>query len=109
MVVQTAFRHVRASRALEAVIRVKAEQLEPLGTILKCHVVVDRPHRHHRRGNAIQARIELSRPGEDIIVNVDGHPTAGTAIDEAFNIARRRLEDVRSGLRAATRHVPVTL
>lgn len=108
MTVQTVFRHVNASDALESAIRARAEQLEPLDHILGCRVVVDRPHRQHRQGNAIQVRVELSRRGEDIVASVEGQAGVETAIDNAFDIARRRLEDLTDSHRTRTRHHTLT-
>lgn len=94
MTVQTVFRHVHPSIELEEAIRARAAQLDSLGTVLACRVLIDIPHLHHRRGNAVEVRIELSRRGEDVIVTIEGQRGAAAAIDEAFDVARRRLEDL---------------
>jgi cold shock CspA family protein/ribosome-associated translation inhibitor RaiA len=66
--------------------------------VMSCRVVVDMPHRHHRRGNLYQVRIDIMVPGEEIAVNREtGEHTAykdiEVAIRDAFNSAVRMLED----------------
>lgn len=47
--VQVTFKGMDPSPALEARIREKAAQLERFeGDILRCHVTLEAPHRHHR-------------------------------------------------------------
>ena len=112
--VQISFRHMTVSPAIEEEIRSRAGWLESFYPgIVGCRVLLEVPHRHRRRGRPLHVRIELSLPGEDVIVNheppleamsprvlhksdeLDGrHKDAHVAIHEAFDVARRRLEDV---------------
>ena len=112
--VQITFRNMMVSPALEEEIRSRAAWLESFYPgIVGCRVLLEVPHRHRRRGRPVHVRIELSLPGEDVIVNheptldamsrpalhksdeLDGrHKDAHVVIHEAFDIARRRLEDV---------------
>jgi ribosome-associated translation inhibitor RaiA len=112
--VQITFRNMRGSSALEEEIRSRASWLESFyPRIVGCRVVLEVPNRHRRHGRPLHVRIELSLPGEDVIVNheptpdtaarsayrkrdeVDGrHKDVHVAIHEAFDVARRRLEDV---------------
>jgi hypothetical protein len=112
--VQITFRDMGSSRALEEEIRSRASWLESFyPRIVGCRVVLGVPNRHRRHGRPLHVRIELSLPGEDVIVNheptldtaarsasrkryeLDGrHKDASVAICEAFDVARRRLEDV---------------
>jgi hypothetical protein len=102
------------SPALEQEIRSRAAWLETFHPgIVGCRVLLEIPHRHRKRGRPLHVRIELSLPGEDVIVNheptlhaaarpgprkseeLDGrHKDALVALHEAFDVARRRLEDV---------------
>lgn len=66
--------------------------------ITSCRVIVALPHRHHRHGNLYDVRIDLAVPGGQIVV--DREPPAHhrseelqMAIREAFDRARRRVED----------------
>ena len=112
--IQITFRNMGVSPALDQEIRSRATWLETFyPEIIGCRVVLSVAHRHRRRGRPLHVRIELSLPGEDVIVNhepslnltarpaphkgeeVDGrHKDAHVAIHEAFDVARRRLEDV---------------
>jgi len=108
------FRNMGVSPALEQEIRSRAAWLETFYPgIVGCRVLLEIPHRHRTRGRPLHVRIELSLPGEDVIVNheptlhatarpgprkseeLDGrHKDAVVALHEAFDIARRRVEDV---------------
>jgi ribosome-associated translation inhibitor RaiA len=109
---QITFRNLGASPALEQEIRERAAWLETFyAGLVGCHVTVEIPHRHRKHGRPLHVRIELSVPGEDVIVShaptrhalgrslhkseeLDGaHKDALVTIHEAFDIARRRLED----------------
>lgn len=112
--VQISFRNMGGSPALEEEVRSRAAWLESFYPgIIGCRVVLDIPHRRRRRGRSLHVRIELSLPGEDVIVSHEpsqdaaarlgsrkGHELnvppkdAYVAIHEAFDVARRRLEDM---------------
>lgn len=117
--IQVTFRGLDVSEALEADIRGRVAWLEQFyPRIVRCRVLVELPHRHRQDGRHFHIRIELTVPGaEPIIVShepslhawlkdVEGqahrkgteiesvHRHAGVAVREAFDAARRRLEDV---------------
>jgi ribosome-associated translation inhibitor RaiA len=92
------FRDVPFSSAVETTLREKAAWLEQFGAIIACHVVVDAPHRHHHQGVLYHVRIDLTVPGTVLIVNRDpqehhAHEDVYVAIRDAFDAARRQLED----------------
>ena len=102
-----------ASPALEEEICARAAWLESFHPgIVGCRVVLEVPHRHRQSGRPLHVRIELSLPGEDVVVNheptlhetlrpghhksheLNGrHKDAHVAIHDAFDVARRLLED----------------
>jgi cold shock CspA family protein len=96
---QIAFHHLPHSAEIEAKIRAEAERLDAIyDQIISCRVVVDVPHRHHKEGNFYQVRIDLKVPGEEIAVKREpgehtDHRDLGIAIRDAFDEARRKLED----------------
>lgn len=111
--VQITFRNMAVSAVLEEEIRSRVAWLDTFHPgIISCRVVVDVPHKHRRRGRPLHVRIELSLPGEDVIVDhkpelrpadgdtprksdePDRNHTGYVALHEAFDIARRRLEDI---------------
>ena len=125
------FRGIDPSAALEAEIRTRIGKLETYyRSIIGCHVLVELAQRHHEAGNRYHVRIDLTVPGEVIVVAHDAslHATdqdirlakatkqdetdperkhAFVAVREAFDIARRRLQDYarrqRGTVKAAAR------
>jgi cold shock CspA family protein/ribosome-associated translation inhibitor RaiA len=97
--VQIAFHHLECSEAPERLIEEKAAWLERFcDRITSCRVVVEAPHRRHRRGNGYQVRIDLAVPGAEIVVRRDpplclADRDLRAAIGQAFDAARRRLEE----------------
>lgn len=114
---QITYRHLPPSPALDALLRERAAALDTYyGAIMRCHVLVEHQRRHHRDGNRYRVRIDLTVPGEEIVVThepslypalrdvgVDHvqkatetesvHTHVEVAIHEAFDIARRQLQD----------------
>jgi ribosome-associated translation inhibitor RaiA len=100
--VQVAFRNMAASPELEHEVRARAVWLETFyAGLVGCRVLIEIPHRHQTTGRSLHVRVELSLPGEDIVVQHDRiHSDAVVAIHEAFDLARRRLEDYARRQRA---------
>ncbi len=62
--------------------------------IQRCQVWVEAPHGHHRRGRLCDVRIRITVPNEEIVVeNQPRDEDVHVAIRNAFDAARRRLED----------------
>jgi cold shock CspA family protein/ribosome-associated translation inhibitor RaiA len=111
------FRGMDRSEALETEIRARIDKLETYyRSIMGCRVLVELAQRHHASGNRYHVRIDLTVPGEEIVVthHASLHATAQdidiekatkadepdperkharVAVREAFDIARRRLQD----------------
>ena len=96
---QITFRHMDPSPALEARIRQRADELERFfDRVTACRVVVERMNRRHQQGNLFEIRIDLTVPGREIAVGSDrganhAHEDAHVAVRDAFDAARRALED----------------
>ena len=91
--VQITSRDFLLTEAMRAVIQQHVEDLEHyFERLTGCHVVVEAPVHHHRRGGPFNVRIDLRTPGAELSVNKDADDLA-IAIREAFDSARRRLED----------------
>jgi cold shock CspA family protein/ribosome-associated translation inhibitor RaiA len=96
---QIAIRNVPHAEMIEELIRRKAEKLEHFCEhIMGCRVVVEVPHRHHEHGNIYQVRIDITVPGEEIVVNREpaenvSHRDYHVAVRDAFDAADRLLED----------------
>ena len=129
--VQITFRNMRASASLEDEVRARVAWLERFyPDLVGCRVLLELPHRHHEHGQPVRVRIELSLPGEDVVVSHEptlhgrskdvqeeahhkdtdidpAHKLALVAIHDAFDAARRRLEDCARRQRGAVKTHPV--
>ncbi len=96
---QVSFRNMDRSEAVEARVREKATKLEQyFDHITSCRVVVEAPERRHHQGNLFRIRIELGLPGKELVVSrhpkdKHAHEDVYVAIRDAFDAARRQLED----------------
>jgi cold shock CspA family protein len=120
---QVTFRNMPPSEAIEAAVREKADKLDSFyDRIMGCRVLVEAPHRHHRKGKLYHVRIDLTLPGGEIVVKHEPKrvkpttPPAGdgedvtllethepgkyaahrdvyVAVRDAFDVARRKLQD----------------
>jgi ribosomal subunit interface protein len=96
---QITFRNMEHSDFIESKIREKAAKLEKFAEhITSCRVIIEAPHQHHNKGNLFGVKIDITLPGKEIIA--DRHPDqhhahedAYVAIRDAFDAARRQLED----------------
>jgi ribosome-associated translation inhibitor RaiA len=81
--------------AVEAEIREKAMGLESYYERLSgCEVTVHAPAiRHHRKGGPFQVDIRLTVPGRELTVDHQRAEELQQAIRDAFDAARRQLED----------------
>jgi cold shock CspA family protein/ribosome-associated translation inhibitor RaiA len=96
---QIAFHNMPRSEPIEATVREKLAKLESFcDQVMGCRVVVEVPHRHHHYGNMYQVRIDLTVPGEEIVVNREAsehtaYRDLNVALRDSFDAARRQLED----------------
>jgi ribosomal subunit interface protein len=91
---QITIRDVEHSVALEAHIRDKANKLDKFyDRIMSCRVVVDMPHKHHHQGRQFNVRIDIGVPGDEIVIDRDHHEDVYVALRDAFDAAKRMLED----------------
>ncbi|HEX9769638.1 MAG TPA: HPF/RaiA family ribosome-associated protein [Kiloniellales bacterium] len=96
---ELSFRNMDASDTVEAKVRERVDKLEKyFGRINSCRVMVEAPHRSHRKGKVYHVRIEIGVPGRTLIVDRDpgqhhAHEDVYVALRDAFDAARRKLED----------------
>lgn len=99
------FRDMAPSPAIEAAIRDKAAKLEQFhDRITSLRVVIETPHRQHRKGKLFHVRIDLRVPGKELVVSrePDAHHAfedVYVAIRAAFDAAKRQLEDCSREMR----------
>jgi len=128
MPTQVTFRGLPHSAALESDIREHVAWLEQFySNIVRCRVLVELPHRHRRDGRHFHVRVELTVPGgPPIVISQEAslhaqlkdveeqthrketeiesvHRYAGVAVRQAFDAARRRLEDFAREERGAVK------
>lgn len=91
---QITFHDVTHSDALESHIREKARKLEQFySSLIGCKVVVDQPGLHQNKGKPFNIRIDLTVPGGEIVVDRQKNEDVYVALRDAFDAARRKLED----------------
>lgn len=125
---QVTFCGLAHSDALEADIQERVAWLEQFyAGVVRCRVLLDLPHRHRHDGRHFHVRIEVTVPGGSPIVvshepslhghvkDIEGeahrketeiesvHRYARVAIHQAFDTARRRLEDFARERRGAVK------
>jgi cold shock CspA family protein/ribosome-associated translation inhibitor RaiA len=91
---QITSRDFQLTAAMEGQIRQRADDLQLyFPRLTGCHVVVEAPLHHHRKGGPFNVRIDLRVPGADIVVNHQAADDLSIAIRDSFDAARRRIED----------------
>ena len=96
---QITWRNLEASDAVESAVREKAQKLERFAEhITSCKVIIEAPHKHHHQGNIYHVKIDITLPGAEILENKHSdkhhaHEDVYVAIRDAFDAARRQLED----------------
>ena len=91
---QITTRDIPHSEALESHIREKAEKLEKFYPhITSCRIVVELPHKHHHQGRMFDVHIDMTVPGSEIVVNRAANEDVYVAVRDAFDAAKRQLED----------------
>jgi ribosome-associated translation inhibitor RaiA len=114
---QVTFRNMKHSAEVEDWIREEVEKLETFyNRIIGCRVAIEVPHRHHKKGKPLHVRIDLTLPGNEIVVKrepvvIHRAPVNGEAavashvpaksphgdlqlvIHDAFKAAGRRVQD----------------
>lgn len=91
---QVVFRDMPLSSAVETHIREKVEKLESFySRIVGCKVTVEFAGKHQNQGKLFNVRVDISVPGAELVVNRDMHEDMYVALRDAFDAARRRLED----------------
>jgi len=114
---QVTFRNMEPSPEIEEWIRAEADKLDTLYTqLMGCRVMIELPHRHHKKGIPFHIRVDLTVPQGEIVVKHEPslssrarqlrenqirkqgevnipHKDLQRAITDAFKVAGRRLQD----------------
>lgn len=95
---QITFRNLPPSQAVEGDVKKKIADLEKyFDRITSCRVVIERPHKHHHKGNLYHVRIDLRLPGHELVVTTEAeknhaHEDVYVAIRDAFEAMKRKLK-----------------
>jgi len=93
------------SPAMDARIRDLSRKLEEFHPrITSCHVVVDELDRHKHKGNMFDVRVDVHVPGAEIVASHQQHEDAYAAINAAFDVVIRQIEDCVRKKRGLQRH-----
>lgn len=112
---QFTLRDMPSSPAVEAAVREKAEKLELFfDRITSCRVLIEAAHRHRHKGNLYHVRIDITVPGNEIVVKRDPaehaeHEDIYVAIRDAFDAARRQLQTFSARRRGEVKPHPVPI
>ena len=104
---QITYRGMSSSPSVDALIIERTNKLERFSDrIVRCHVIVDVPHRHHRQGRHFSVHVDVTTPLGSIVVTRDPSSDAeprdlAVAVREAFDAAARQLEEETRRQRAS--------
>ncbi|SFF09409.1 ribosome hibernation-promoting factor, HPF/YfiA family [Nitrosomonas sp. Nm166] len=109
LILQITTRDVPHSEALESHIREKAEKLGKFYPhIMSCRITVELPHKHKHQGRLFDVHIDITVPGSELVVNRVANEDVYVAVRDAFDAAKRQLEDYARRQRGDTKvHAPV--
>lgn len=97
---QISLHGIEHSNALYTAIQEKAAKLDRYyDRIMSCRVVLELDARHRHQGRQFTVRIDLKVPGGEIAVTHEHGEDMQIALRNAFDAARRRLEDYARGQR----------
>ncbi|HUJ26443.1 MAG TPA: HPF/RaiA family ribosome-associated protein [Myxococcales bacterium] len=104
---QISLHGIKSSDVLYNAIREKAEKLDRYyDHIMSCRVVLELAGRHQRQGKQFVVRIDLKVPGGELVVTHEHDEDIQIALRDAFDAARRRLEDYARGQRGDVKQHP---
>ena len=102
---QISFHGLEHSDALDSAIREKTAKLDRYYPhIMSCRVVVQLSARHRQQGKQFSVHIDLKVPGGEVVINKEHDEDAQVALRDAFDAARRRLEDYGREQRGDVKH-----
>ena len=102
---QITARNIDLTDAIKAEITEKAEKLDTFyDRIMRCRVVVECPKRHQNDGKLYNLSILMKVPGAELAVKRELNKDLYVAIRDAFDAARRKLEDFSGEHRGSVKH-----
>jgi len=93
---QITYRHMPHSPAMDERIKAHIAKLGDLHPrITTCHVIVDEVDRHKEQGRLFEIHIDVKAPHAEIVATRQRHEDPYVALDDAFSVALRQLQDTR--------------
>ncbi len=99
---EIAFHNMERSEFVEARVRERVAKLEKMfPRLVSCRVVLEAPHKHHRHGHGHRVRLDVTVPGQELVVTKEpetGHDTQAEndvymVLRDAFDAMERRLKE----------------
>jgi len=102
---QVTARDIELTDAIKTEIAERAEKLDKFyDRIMRCKVMVECPKRHQNDGKLYNLRIVIKVPGAELTVKRELNKDLYVAIRDAFDAARRKLEDFAREQRGIVKH-----
>jgi ribosomal subunit interface protein len=107
---EISFRDVEPSDRIRARLEEEIAKLERYcDAIIRCRVVVEVPHKRHESGNLYHVRIDVTVPGQELVVSRDPpkkqkREELETAVVDAFGAMRRQVEEYSRKRRREVKH-----
>lgn len=107
---QITFHGLEPSDALRELIEERMTMLERQHPrVTTCRVTVERPHHRHVKGDHWQVKVLVAVPGDEIVITREReigerHTDPSAAVRDAFDAARRRLQDHARKVSGRTKH-----
>jgi ribosomal subunit interface protein len=91
---QITMQGMERSDALDADIRERVAKLERFHPkMMSCRVAIEQTRRHHQQGRHFTVRVEARVPGKEVVATRDHDEDIQVALRDAFDSARRQLEE----------------
>ena len=104
------FRNLPRSEFIEKAVIAHINSLQDVSLdIIRCRVVVERPHHRHHQGDLYHIQVELTLPRKELVVKRGpalhhAHEDVYVAIRDAFDAMRRQLQDYMRLRRGDVKH-----
>lgn len=98
--VQVTFQDMSPSEVLDAAIRERAAKLDQFHPhLLSCRAVISRETKRKQQGNEFAVRLDVKAKGHEIAITRHANEDVFVAVRDAFDAARRQLEDLADARR----------
>ena len=105
MKAQITYRHMPHAAAMDQRIQAHMAKLAELHPrITTCHVVVDEVDRNKEQGRLFEIHIDVKAPRVEIAATRQRHEDPYVALDDAFDVMTRRIQDTLERQRGDVKH-----